>query len=88
MIDFLSGSVTVVYFLIAFYFLSFWKRTYDRLFVMFALSFALFGINQIAATMANAVDERTGWFYILRILGYGIILFAIIDKNTFSSRKQ
>jgi hypothetical protein len=87
MIEFLSGAVTAAYLLVGICFLKCWKRTRDRLFVPFAIAFFLFALNQAAAIMANTVDERTGYIYILRILGYGAILFAIVDKNTFSSRK-
>lgn len=88
MIDFLSGAVTAAFVLVGVCFLKCWKRTRDRLFVFFAISFGLFAANQFALAVANTPEERTGYIYILRILGYCTILFAIVDKNTFSSRKQ
>jgi hypothetical protein len=88
MIDFLSGAVTTVFLLIAICFLKYWKQTRDRLFVFFAIAFALFALNQLLATITNTMDERSGYIYILRVLGYGFILYAIVDKNTFSSQKR
>jgi hypothetical protein len=87
MIDFLSGAVTMAFLLIGVCFLKCWKRTRDRLFVFFAVSFGLFAVNQIALTLAHTPEERSGYIYILRILGYCTILFAIVDKNTSATKK-
>ncbi|MDZ4288456.1 MAG: DUF5985 family protein [Prosthecobacter sp.] len=88
MIEFLSGALTTLYLLIAICFLKFWRRKRDRLFMHFAIAFTLFALNQFVATSTSATDERSGYIYILRILGYAIILFAIVDKNAFSARKR
>jgi len=88
MIDFLSGAVAASYLIVAVFFLRFWRTTQDRLFILFALAFLLFAINQIGAAFLDVSDERTGYAYVLRVLGYLVILFAIVDKNTDSSRKS
>ena len=87
MIDFLSGAVTLAYVIAAFYFFSFWQRTHDRLFVSFALAFALLALNQLAVFVIGAADERGNYAYVLRVLGFGLILAAIVDKN-FGRRKR
>jgi hypothetical protein len=46
MVEFLSGAVTFAHVLAALYFLRFWRRTRDRLFLSFALAFVLFALNQ------------------------------------------
>jgi Family of unknown function (DUF5985) len=88
MIQFLEGAVTIAYIIAAVHFLSFWRKTSDRLFVSFAAAFLLFALNQFIVSVLWAADERNSYAYILRILGFTIILFAIVDKNVFSSRKQ
>lgn len=80
-IDFLSGGVTVTYLVAAVFFLRFWRRTRDGLFLNFALGFLLLALNQVAASWLGADDERTGYTYILRILGFLLILYAIVWKN-------
>lgn len=82
-IEFLSGALTFAFLVAAGYFLRFWRRTADRLFLHFAMAFALFASNQIVTSLILIADERRGYAYILRVLGYVLILFAIVDKNVF-----
>jgi Family of unknown function (DUF5985) len=85
---FLAGAVTIAYVIAAVHFLRFWRKTSDRLFVSFASAFLLFALNQFIVSVLWAADERNSYAYILRILGFVLILFAIVDKNVFSARKQ
>jgi hypothetical protein len=88
MVDFLGGAVTMAYFIAAVYFLRFWRRTTDRLFMAFALAFLLLALNQVAVMVVGAADERAGYAYVLRVLGFLLILAAIIDKNTARTRSK
>ena len=88
MIQFLAGAVTIAYVIAAVHFLRFWRKTSDRLFVSFAVAFLLFALNQFIISVLSAADERISYAYILRILGFVLILFAILDKNIVSRRKQ
>jgi hypothetical protein len=80
-IDFLSGALTLGFFVAAAFFLRFWRRTRDRLFLAFAAAFALLGLNQSLAAFLGASDELTPYTYVLRVLGFVLILYAIVDKN-------
>jgi hypothetical protein len=86
MIDFLAGTVTFAYVISGFYFLRFWRRTSDRLFLNFAAAFALLALNQIVMSFLGDQDERTTFAFILRILAFVLILVAIVDKNTLGVR--
>lgn len=88
MIQFLEGAVTMCYIIAAVHFLRFWHKTSDRLFLSFASAFVLFALNQFIVSSLWAADERNSYAYILRILGFLLILFAILEKNLFSPRKQ
>jgi len=81
MIEFLSGAVTMGFAIASAFFLRFWRRTADRLFLAFAVAFALLALNQALAQWLGAADERIGYTYLLRVLGFAIILAAIVDKN-------
>jgi len=48
----------------------------------FAFAFWLFMLNQILSSLLGADGELTGYAYILRVLGFGLIIVAIVDKNT------
>jgi hypothetical protein len=87
-IDFLSGAVTLAYVVATLYFVHFWRRTSDRLFLAFALAFALLALNQVTVFTLGVDDERYNYAYILRVLGFILILVAIIDKNVFAIRRR
>ena len=81
LIDFLSGAVTLGLLVAATFFLRFWRRTHDRLFISFAAAFVLLALNQVLAAFLGAGDELTPYTYVLRVLGFVLILIAIVDKN-------
>jgi peptidoglycan/LPS O-acetylase OafA/YrhL len=81
MIEFLSGAVTMGFLVAAGFFARFWRDTGDRLFVAFAVAFALLALNQALAQWLGAADERVAYTYLLRVLGFILILAAIVDKN-------
>ena len=88
MIDFLSGAVTIGYVLAALFFVRFWRRTADRLFLAFAIAFGLLALNQGLAQALDVHNEPSnGLIYGLRVLGFLLILVAILDKNLFGARK-
>lgn len=87
MIDYLAGAVTLGFVVGALFFLRFWKRTADRLFLSFGIAFGLLALNQALAQWLGAGHEHVGYTYLLRVLGFALILAAIIDKNVAGRRK-
>jgi hypothetical protein len=88
MIEFMSGAITLGFVVAAVFFLRFWRRTEDRLFLAFAVGFFLLALNQGLAQWLSAADERVGYTYLLRVIGFIIILAAVIDKNVSGSRRD
>jgi peptidoglycan/LPS O-acetylase OafA/YrhL len=86
MVDFLSGAVTLGFIVAAFFFLRFWRRTRDRLFLAFCLAFFLLSLNQILAFALDVYSEPQSFIYGLRVVGFLLILVAIMDKN-FSAKR-
>jgi hypothetical protein len=84
-VEFLAGAVTFGYVVAALFFLHFWRRTADRLFVAFALAFALLALNQAALHFFFVANEPSSLLYALRVVAFGIIIAAIVDKNRPSS---
>lgn len=76
-----SGMLVAGYVVAALFFLRFWTQSRDRLFAMFAAAFGLLAIQRLALTLSGAPIEDQTMFYVLRLLAFGIIAFAIIDKN-------
>ena len=87
MIEFLSGALTLGFLVAAVFFLRFWRRTSDRLFLAFAVAFFLLAVNQALAQWLGAADERVGYTYVLRVIGFVLILLAIVDKNVSRGRR-
>ena len=81
LLTYLSGAVTLGFFGCALFFLRFWKRTRDELFVSFAAAFALLGIGQAVLVLANIPEEHRSYLYLIRLLAFAVILCAIARKN-------
>ena len=79
--DFLSGAVSLGFFVCALFFLRFWKRTKDGLFMAFALAFSLLGLVQAILALANIPTEERGSIYLIRLAAFALIIFAILRKN-------
>ena len=84
--DFLSGAVALGFFVCALFFLRFWRRTRDTLFLAFALAFVLMGTGQSVLALANIPTEERGSIYLFRLAAFAVIIFAIIRKNRKSRR--
>ena len=87
MIEFMSGAVAMGCVTAALFFLRFWSKTAERLFLAFAIGFLLLALNHALAAWLGAADERVGYTYLLRVLGFILILSAIVDKNMRSRRR-
>jgi hypothetical protein len=85
LIPFLSGAVTALLLVAALFFLRFWKRTRDGLFLAFAAAFFLLGFGQALLALAHVPDEERSWLYLVRLLAFALILAAIIRKNRRSA---
>jgi hypothetical protein len=79
--DFLSGAVALGFAACALFFLRFWKRTREELFLAFSVAFLLLGAGQTILALANIPTEERGSIYLLRLLAFMLILIAIYRKN-------
>ena len=79
--DFLSGAVAFGFLTCGLFFLRFWRRTRDPLFMAFAIAFALLGIGQGLQTLANIPTESRGAIFLYRLVAFSVIILAIAIKN-------
>jgi len=79
--DFLAGAVSFGFLVCATFFLYFWRRTRDPLFMAFALAFLLLGVGQAILALASIPTEERGPIYLIRLAAFGLILLAILRKN-------
>jgi len=78
---FLAGAVTMGFGVAALFFLRFWKRTHDRLFLAFALAFLLLGLNQALVVLARVPVEDRSPLFLLRLVAFAIIIWAVFQKS-------
>ena len=79
--NFLSGAVSLGFFICGLFFLRFWRRTHDGLFMAFALAFVLLGAGQAVLALANIPTEERSSLYLIRLAAFALILLAILRKN-------
>ena len=79
--DFLSGAVAFGFFICALFFLRFWGRSRDFLFLAFALAFALLGIGQALLAIGNVPTEERSYVFLIRLAAFTLIIIAIVRKN-------
>ena len=82
--DYLSGLVTGGFLVCGLFFLRFWARSHDFLFLAFAAAFWLLALNAALVVLIPASDELRSWYYLVRVLAYLLIVIAIVRKNTGS----
>ncbi|GAB3387842.1 DUF5985 family protein [Massilia agri] len=75
------GAISMASVTIALFFLRFWRNTGDRFFLYFALSFFIEGVHRIYSAALNEAGEDSPLHYLIRLLAYGLILWAILEKN-------
>jgi hypothetical protein len=81
-LEFLAGMTTMGFLIASLFFFGFWKRTREILFIAFGTAFLLFAIQQGLLTLSGIPREERSWIYLIRLVGFGLIIFAIIAKNT------
>ncbi len=81
LIDFLSGAITMGFLISGLFFLRFWKRTGDSLFISFAAAFWLLGLTQALLAFTDIPVEERSALYLLRLVAFSLILFSIWRKN-------
>lgn len=79
--NFVNGAIAACCWLVAMYFLAFWRRTRDRFFLLFSAAFTLLGLGRLAMSVFGATEETYKSIYLLRLFAYLVFLAAIIDKN-------
>ena len=79
--EFVSGGTAVAAFVIALYFIRYWRHTRDPLVFMFSAGFLTFAISRLILAFLDEDDEGRVFIYGLRLVAFILILVAIIDKN-------
>jgi uncharacterized membrane protein len=76
-----NGAVIMGHVIAALFFLKFWRRTGDRLFLAFAAAFLLMGMVPLLTNLMEVPREEQSHFYLLRLAAFLIIICAIVGKS-------
>jgi uncharacterized membrane protein HdeD (DUF308 family) len=87
-LQFSSGMIVMGYAVAGLFFLRFWHDTHDRLFLLFAIAFWLFGVQRLLLSLVNVEAENEVLFYALRLLGFLLIIWGVVDKNRVRRRER
>lgn len=79
--EFIWGGSAIASLVIALFFWRFWIRTHDRLFAMFSAGFTALGCNWLLLAATQPEDETRHIAYVARLLAFGMIALAVVDKN-------
>lgn len=78
--QFLLGMIVMGCLVAGLFFLRFWRKTRDRLFLVFAMTFWLLALNWFLLAVTSR-DEIHPALYVIRLLAFVLILLGIADKN-------
>ena len=81
------GAAAMAAFVAGMFFFRFWKQTKDRFFLFFAIAFLTDALTSFILG-AWDISNKEPLLYLARLITFGLILYAIIDKNRQSPPSQ
>lgn len=78
---YVAGVLTLGFLTIGLFFLKFWRKTKDRLFLAFAVAFALLAANAAIPVLLKIPSENQSYVYLLRLAAFVLIIAAVLRKN-------
>jgi uncharacterized membrane protein YeiB len=78
---FLSGAIFLGYVVISLVFARFWRKTGERLFVLFSIAFFLLGVERIILVCNRLDNNVIPTVYLTRVVAFALIVAAVVDKN-------
>jgi hypothetical protein len=81
LVAFYNGASALECLVAGLFFLRFWRRTGERLFLAFAVAFWLLGANAAIPSLLGRPGQARGEVYLLRLAAFLLIILAILAKN-------
>lgn len=79
--EMLVGGIAVAALVAGLFFFRFWLATRDRFFILFALAFWIEAGHRVFVFRYAGWNEASPLYYVVRLVAYGLIIAAIVDKN-------
>ena len=80
-VSFVQGAVAMGCGVAGMFFLRFWRRSGDRLFFHFAAAFWVLAVSYVLLGTAVVATEWRVSVFVIRLLAFCLILYAVFDKN-------
>lgn len=77
----ISGALMMTCLSAGLFFFKFWQRSREKLFLRFAVSFWLLGLERLVLGYQGTDVEPRPEIYCIRLLAFLMILFAVVQKN-------
>jgi len=78
---FLIGVIATASFTAGIFFLKFWRKTHDALFLAFGIAFLIEALNRASTLSLEHPNAGSPWIYLVRMAASLLILTAIARKN-------
>ncbi|HTZ69094.1 MAG TPA: DUF5985 family protein [Acetobacteraceae bacterium] len=84
----LLGALAATSFVAALFFLRFWRQTHDSFFLFFSIAFGIDSVARFALALCHVTNDDEPWFYVPRLVTFGLIVIAIYRKNRPAGRNN
>jgi hypothetical protein len=81
---FLWGAIAMACFASGLFFLRYFAQSRERLFAFFCLAFWTLALHWMLLAAREPAAETRHYYYIIRLVAFGLILAGIVDKNARS----
>lgn len=78
---FLWGATAMGCWAVGLIFFRSWRFTDDRFFALFGAAFWVLAVHWFTLAAVGVVDETRHYFYAIRLLGFLLVIVAIVDRN-------
>ena len=78
---FFAGAISMGFAVAGVFFLRFWRRTRDLLFLAFAAAFGLLAANHAVIALSGTPREEQSPYFLLRLAAFVLLIAAILWKN-------
>lgn len=85
--QFLWGASASLSVIAAVFFLRFWRRTRDVLFVAFSAGFAMLAWHWLALGVMNPASETRHYLYLIRFVAFALFIAGVVAKNRDSAAR-
>jgi hypothetical protein len=79
--SFLNGAVMVGHLVVGLLFARFYRDTGDKFFKRFSGSFVILAFERVVIMLSGGMSETYPGVYLLRLLAFATIIYAVVDKN-------